>query len=133
MLDRFLNFIGQKELIQPNARLLLAVSGGVDSMVLADILLKSGFRVALAHCNYQLRGQDSNEDQILVEQFAQNHGIPVHVKRVETKKIVEQSNSSLQMVARDVRYCFFENLIRRFTSGYIFFKCNRSSIQFHLF
>ena len=60
----------------PAGKHLLTVSGGVDSMVLAQLYLRAKLPFAIAHCNFQLRGQDSDEDQILVRQWAQKHQIP---------------------------------------------------------
>ncbi|MFM1875027.1 MAG: tRNA lysidine(34) synthetase TilS [Bacteroidota bacterium] len=94
--------------------ILVAVSGGVDSMVLASLLLESGYSIALAHCNYQLRGADSDEDEALVRKWCAEHNIPFHLKKVETKRLVEDSNSSIQMVARDERYRFFQELMTEY-------------------
>lgn len=110
MLKQFEQFADEQGLSLKNQKLLVAVSGGVDSMVLVDLLLKSDCSIALAHCNYHLRGLESDKDQKLVEDFARNHGLVVHVKHVDTKAIVAKTNASTQMVARDERYRFFKGL-----------------------
>jgi tRNA(Ile)-lysidine synthase len=97
--------------------ILVAVSGGVDSMVLASMLFEEGFKIGVAHCNYQLRGEDSDSDEELVRNWCAKHSIPFHLKRVETQKLAEQSNSSIQMVAREERYRFFEELMTE--HGYV--------------
>lgn len=95
-------------------RILVAVSGGVDSMVLASLLLESDYSIALAHCNYQLRRADSDADEALVRNWCLERSIPFHLKKVETKKLAEDSNSSIQMVAREERYRFFEELMNEY-------------------
>ncbi len=91
--------------------ILVAVSGGVDSMVLASLLMDSGYSITVAHCNYQLRGADSDADEALVRNWCSGRNILFHLKKVETKKLAEDSNSSIQMVAREERYRFFEQLM----------------------
>lgn len=91
--------------------ILVAVSSGVDSMVLASLLLESGYAVAIAHCNYQLRGIDSDADEVLVENWCSKQNIPFHLNKVQTKQLTEDSTSSIQMVAREERYSFFEKLM----------------------
>ena len=94
--------------------ILVAVSGGVDSMVLASLFMDSGYSIAVAHCNYQLRGADSDADEALIRNWCSERSIPFHLKKVETKKLAEDSNSSIQMVARDERYRFFEELMSEY-------------------
>jgi len=91
--------------------LLVAVSGGVDSMVLACLLHRSGHHMAVAHCNYGLRGDDSDADEQLVRQWCDERGIEFHVKAVDIKHLMEETNASIQMVARVERYAFFNELM----------------------
>ena len=95
-------------------RFLVAVSGGVDSMALASLLLESCYSIAVAHCNYQLRGADSDADEVLVRNWCSERNVPFHLKKVETKKLAEDSDSSIQMIARDERYRFFEELMNEY-------------------
>jgi tRNA(Ile)-lysidine synthase len=111
MLEQFDDNNSQKGLFSSKHKLLVAISGGVDSMVLTNLLLNAGYEVALAHCNYQLRGKESDYDQKLIEEFAQNNGLKLYAKLVDTASIVEESNVSIQMVAREERYKFFEELM----------------------
>lgn len=97
---------------------LVAVSGGVDSMVLLHILNGLGINVAVVHCNFGLRGAESDADERLVREYCQQRGIPFHSKRFDTKNIAEESNCSVQMVARDLRYGFFKELME--AHGYRF-------------
>ena len=87
-------------------RVLVAVSGGVDSMVLLDLLRELVDEVAVAHCNFQLRGQDSAQDEQLVESYCKRHQLTCHIKRFDTKLLKQ----STQMAARTLRYNWFEEL-----------------------
>ena len=87
-------------------RVLVAVSGGVDSMVLVDLLREYSDVVAVAHCNFQLRGQDSVQDEQLVESYCKRHQLTCHIKRFDTKL----PKQSTQMAARTLRYNWFEEL-----------------------
>lgn len=103
----------QEELnrLLPNqkSKILVAVSGGVDSMVLLDLLTKTNHQLAVAHCNYQLRSE-SDEETKLVKRTSLLHSIPFHSVDFDTKEEVENSTDSLQMVARNLRYEFFRGL-----------------------
>ena len=70
MLDQLLNFIVLQKLFQSEQKILLAVSGGIDSMAMAHLFQQTDFHFAISHCNFQLRGKDSDEDQLLVEEMA---------------------------------------------------------------
>ena len=87
-------------------RVLVAVSGGVDSMVLLDLLREYSDLVAVAHCNFQLRGQDSAQDEQLVESYCKRHQLTCHIKRFDMKL----PKQSTQMAARTLRYNWFEEL-----------------------
>ncbi len=88
--------------------LLLAVSGGVDSVVLANIVAASGIDFSILHCNFQLRGEESERDEQFVRSLAKRYGKVIHVKRFDTASIVEERKSAVQEVARDLRYAWFE-------------------------
>ena len=96
----------------PAGKHLLTVSGGVDSMVLAQLYLQAKLPFAIAHCNFQLRGQDSDDDQILVRQWAQKHQIPFFTQNFTTQAYREDSRLSTQMAARELRYQWFEAIAR---------------------
>ena len=87
-------------------------------MVLATLLHENSFEIAVAHCNYQLRGIASDADTELVRTWCKECEIPFHLKNVETQKLANQTNRSIQMVARDERYTFFDELRRQ--HGYTF-------------
>ena len=77
----FKQFIAQQDLIQPEDQLLVALSGGVDSMVLAHILLKSGVSFEVAHCNFRLRGRESDGDEDFVKSWCNRNGLKGHFKK----------------------------------------------------
>ncbi|MEC7085727.1 MAG: ATP-binding protein, partial [Bacteroidota bacterium] len=87
-------------------RLLVAVSGGVDSMVLLDLLRDLSYIVGVAHCNFQLRGEESDLDQQLVKEYCNTHDIPFYQKNFDT----DLPKQSTQMAARTLRYEWFEAL-----------------------
>ncbi|MDR0385989.1 MAG: tRNA lysidine(34) synthetase TilS [Prevotellaceae bacterium] len=89
---------------------LLAVSGGIDSMVMAHLFVRSGFECAIAHCNFSLRGEESDADENLVECFAECHSIPFFSIRFDTDKYAAENKISTQLAARELRYKWFEEL-----------------------
>lgn len=97
-------------------KVIVAISGGLDSMVLADLLHKSGLKVLLAHCNFGLRGEESDGDEALVKEWASSKVIPVSVKAFDTKNILAEEGGNLQEIARNLRYNWFESL--RISSGF---------------
>jgi tRNA(Ile)-lysidine synthase len=95
-----------------NKRLLLAVSGGVDSMVMADLFVHAlpSDRLVIAHCNFHLRGADSDADEALVKEYAQGKGIIFIKKDFETKEYAAANGLSIEMAARELRYSWFEEV-----------------------
>lgn len=89
---------------------LVALSGGVDSVVLTYILKKQNFDIAVAHVNFQLRGEDSEQDQKFVEHFAKENNLVLHLMTVDTKKYAEENHLSIQLAARKLRYDWFDEL-----------------------
>jgi len=94
-----------------SSKLLLAVSGGVDSIVLTDLVAKSGFDFMIAHCNFQLRGEESERDEIFVRSLQNKYQKEVLVNRFDTEQYASQNKISIQEAARDLRYKWFEELI----------------------
>ena len=93
-----------------NQKILLAVSGGLDSMVLADLCLKSDFNISIAHCNFKLRGDESDADERFVLEFAKSNNLTVYSDHFDTADYVERNKLSVQMAARKLRYDFFDKL-----------------------
>ena len=110
MLDQFQAYINRYHLIADGDRLVLALSGGIDSMVLADLLLKSKADFVVAHCNFHLRGEESDGDERFVCEFAEKHSIQCFVKHFDTVQYAEEQGISIEMAARDLRYAWFEEL-----------------------
>lgn len=110
LLQQFKNNIITKNLFSSKDRLLLAVSGGIDSVVLAALFQQSGFDFAVAHCNFQLRGEDSNRDEAFVQQLAEKYSKPLYVIKFDTKEFAKQQKISTQEAARELRYTWFEKI-----------------------
>ena len=91
-------------------KVILALSGGIDSMVLADLLLKTKVDFVAAHCNFHLRGDESDGDDWFVRKFAEKRGIQCFVKHFETERYAAKHGLSIEMAARDLRYGWFEQL-----------------------
>ena len=110
MLGQFQAYINRCHLIADGDRLVLALSGGIDSMVLADLLLKAELDFVVAHCNFRLRGEESDGDERFVREFAEKKGIQCFVKHFDTEKYAAERGVSIEMAARDLRYAWFEEL-----------------------
>jgi tRNA(Ile)-lysidine synthase len=116
MLADFLHFIRKHDLFKAQDRVLLAVSGGIDSMVMVDLFVRAGFSFGIAHCNFGLRGQDSDGDELFGKKKAGEIGCPFHSRRFETESYGLERGISIQMAARDLRYRWFEEI--KHQSGY---------------
>ncbi len=93
-----------------NKSYLVALSGGCDSMTLAHLAIQAGLIIRIAHCNYQLRGEESTLDESMISKYFDQKNIPLHVIRFDTKQIAKKSKQSVQIVARRLRYEWFEEL-----------------------
>jgi len=111
MLQGFKSNLRKLDLCRPDHRILLAVSGGIDSLVMAHLFKKAGYDCAIAHCNFQLRGKDSHLDESFVRSMAGQMEIPVFIKLFDVDKEMKERGISLQMAARDLRYNWFEKLM----------------------
>lgn len=111
MLDQLLDFVNKQKLFQPGERILLAVSGGIDSMVLLHLFQQTDFDFAVAHCNFQLREAESDGDETFVRQIAGQMQRPLFVKTFETEVYSVNNGISIQMAARDLRRAWFEELL----------------------
>ena len=95
-----------------NTHFIIAVSGGVDSVVLTALMQQMGANCSIAHANFQLRGDESNRDESFVQAFATKMGIPFLTKRFDTLAFAEQYKMGIQQAAREIRYAWFESLIK---------------------
>ena len=114
MLNDFQKFIDDNHLADKSDRILLAVSGGIDSMVMANLFIRTGFRIGIAHCNFTLRGRESDKDEELVRLYAANHNIPFYSIRFGTEEYAERKGISIEMAARELRYEWFEKTRKKF-------------------
>jgi len=116
MIDEFKKFVSENNLIKPGEKILLAVSGGIDSMVMAHLFIQQHYNIGIAHCNFSLRASESDKDENMVRQYASDHNIPFYTTRFETKSFAKKNRLSVQMAARDLRYNWFEEI--RMKNGY---------------
>lgn len=119
MLQELRKFIEDKQLFSPNHKLLLAISGGIDSVVLFDSLLKLGYSFSVAHCNFGLRGIESDEDELFVNNLAIKNRISFHTKRFDTTGFASQQAYSIQMAARELRYQWFNTLLSEYNYDFL--------------
>lgn len=110
LLERFKENITQQSVIKKTDRLLLAVSGGVDSMVLLDMVFQLNYYFEIAHCNFNLRGAESDGDEQLVVSEAKKNGVKIHIKSFDTKLYANENKLSIEMAARELRYSWFDDL-----------------------
>jgi tRNA(Ile)-lysidine synthase len=113
MLQKFKKFISDNNLIKPGDRILLAVSGGIDSMVMTHLFQQLENEVGIAHCNFSLRSLESDKDEEMVCKYAEDHNIAFYSKRFETKDYATKKGLSVQMAARELRYIWFEEIRKK--------------------
>lgn len=128
MIELFQHYINEKELFTKESYVIAAVSGGLDSVCLCHLLYKSGYKFAIAHCNFGLRGAESDQDQDFVYQLAQTYQVPIFTKLFDTKGFAEQEKVSIQMAARQLRYDWFEELAREHKADKILTAHHKSDI-----
>lgn len=119
MIEAFKKHIDAHFSFFKDSRLLIAVSGGVDSVVLAHICHNIGLNVALAHCNFNLRGEESDKDEAFVLDLAENLDVEVFIQNFDTKVYAEENKCSIQMAARELRYDWFKELSHQLNFEYV--------------
>lgn len=119
MLEKFQNHIIQNFDFLIGKRLLLATSGGLDSMIMVDLFHKLSFDIAIAHCNFQLRGIESFEDQKFVQNYADANEIDVFITQFDTTTFAKDFKLSIQVAARELRYSWFYELLETKNYDYI--------------
>jgi tRNA(Ile)-lysidine synthase len=110
MLDHFRSFIRENHLVRKSDKILLTVSGGIDSIVMLDLFIRAGYNCEIAHCNFGLRGTESDEDEDFVRQLAYRYSIRFFYKRFDTEEYAEEQGISIQMAARKLRYDWFDKI-----------------------
>ncbi len=109
---RFESFIKEKTLFNKKDTILLAVSGGLDSVAMAELFHRSKYKFVIAHCNFQLRGKDSDGDELFVKQLAKKYQVPFHTIRFDTKAFSKKNKLSIQEGARKLRYDWFRRVLK---------------------
>jgi tRNA(Ile)-lysidine synthase len=111
LLPRVREFIQQHDLFHQKDKLLLAVSGGVDSVVLCELCKLAGYNFSIAHCNFRLRDKESERDAAFVTGLAKKYDVPFFLKEFDTEKYAEEKKLSIQEAARELRYEWFKELV----------------------
>lgn len=110
LLEAFREEVKRQDLFGWQDRLIVAASAGLDSTVLAELCYRSGCKISLAHCNFQLRGEESDRDQRFVERMAERYGAELHLKKFNTEHYALEEKLSVQEAARSLRYAWFAEL-----------------------
>jgi len=121
MIKKFLNYIVKNNLPKPddNYNILLAVSGGIDSVVLCDLFHKVGYKFSIAHANFKLRGNDSELDQKFVENIAIKYRVQLFTEKFETQAFAENNKVSIQMAARELRFKWFFEICEKYSFHFV--------------
>ncbi|MBE0424453.1 MAG: tRNA lysidine(34) synthetase TilS [Lutibacter sp.] len=119
MKAELLEHINAKFSFLKDKNLLIAISGGIDSVVLTHLFHKLHFKISLAHCNFSLRGKESNEDEEFVIALGEKLAIQTHTIKFETEAYAEEKGISTQMAARDLRYGWFQKIAKENNIDYI--------------
>ena len=119
MLQEFCQFIKDQQLITSKLPTLLAVSGGVDSMVMAHLFKEGSFNFCVAHCNFNLRGKEAEKEAQFVKNWAKTYQIPFFYKKFQTANYATSKGISIQMAARELRYQWFDTLLKTNQLGQI--------------
>jgi tRNA(Ile)-lysidine synthase len=112
LFQKLKSFVNEHHLFTKDDKVLLTVSGGIDSMVMMRLFHRLGINCSVAHCNFQLRGEESDGDEAFVREKAKDLNFPVFVTRFETMEYADENQLSVQMAARELRYTWFEKLAK---------------------
>ena len=110
MWSKVAGFIGKHELLSCDGLHIVALSGGADSVALLLVLKRLGYRIEAAHCNFRLRGEESDRDEAFVCQLCEAQNIPIHRAHFDTREYAALHKVSIEMAARELRYRYFEQL-----------------------
>ncbi len=110
MLGKFYSFLAEECNVKTGQKILVAFSGGADSLALLHMLTKMDIEVFAAHCNFNLRGEESDADERFVQTFCADHHVKLFLKSFDTKGYSKEKGISIEMAARDLRYAWFQEL-----------------------
>lgn len=119
MLENFKSHINKQFPFLKESKLIIAISGGIDSVVLAHLCHKLNFNFALAHCNFNLRGKESDADEAFVLELGEQLDVEVFIQNFDTEAYAEENKCSIQMAARELRYDWFSELAQQLNFDYI--------------
>ena len=128
MHEKFLHNINKHNLCTKSDVILLGVSGGRDSVCMLHMFRKLNFRIAIAHCNFKLRGNEANQDELFVKDLAQKYNIPIHTIRFDTSDYAQSNGISIQMAARELRYNWFNRLQKEHKYNYTAIAHNKDDV-----
>lgn len=109
---RFVDFIRMHQMATDQDKILVGVSGGIDSMVLLHLLTHAGFSVGVAHCNFSLRGDESDADEQFVRYHCLMNGYPTHTIKFDILEYAKENRLSIQVAARELRYAYFDEICK---------------------
>jgi tRNA(Ile)-lysidine synthase len=113
MLQAFKAYIAKENLFLPGDKILLAVSGGMDSVAMVELFSQAKYSFAIAHCNFQLRGEESDTDESFVRKLAKKLKVPFYIRKFPITDYAEEHRLSTQMAARELRYTWFNELLTK--------------------
>lgn len=119
MLQKFTNHIHSKLPFLKDKKLLIAISGGIDSVVLTHLLSELSFDISLAHCNFKLREKESDLDEVFVIELGKKFNIKTFTTQFETNKFAQQKKLSTQIAARELRYSWFKEVVKKHKFDYV--------------
>ncbi|MES2138259.1 MAG: tRNA lysidine(34) synthetase TilS [Bacteroidota bacterium] len=119
MITALLNHIKKEKLFSTTEKVLLTVSGGIDSVLMCELFHKVGLNFGIAHCNFQLRNEESDEDETFVNTLAQKYNVPFHFIKFNTAAYAKKNKVSIQIAARDLRYQWFEEIRKEYDYNYV--------------
>ena len=111
MKEKVRKYIEANQILTPDGLVLVAVSGGADSIALLIVLQQLGYSVQALHCNFHLRGKESDRDERFVSAFCRQKDIPLLIRHFDTREYAAQHNISIEMAARDLRYEWFYQVL----------------------
>jgi tRNA(Ile)-lysidine synthase len=119
MKNKILTYINKENLLNRREKVVVTCSGGADSIFLLHILNKLGFDCIVAHCNFHLRGEESDRDENFVREFCKRENLTLHVQHFDTKQFATENKLSIEMAARELRYNWFEEIRKEYNASAI--------------